>query len=180
MRSELNLWGAKGQGHTEYALLVALVAVVVVASLTLLGPAASEQLKTAAAALGGTPQPQPVLPRFLQIKDDFTQRILAYYEANARWPRSWGDYVYTDIGLDPDDWDEPVEGMWWGSNAGRVVIGSEHDDGYQLYVTDLAGNRLHLYDGWNIWCPVLETVCYYHRVAPGNEVDITTLEVVPD
>ena len=83
-------------------------------------------------------------------------------------------------GLDPDDWDAPVEGIWWGSNGGQVVLGSEPDDGYQLYVSDFEGNRLHLYDNWNIWCPVLETVCYFHDVEPGNEIDLSTLEVIAD
>ena len=37
------------------------------------------------------------------------------------------------------------------------------------------GNNLHLYDGWAIWCPVTSTSCYYHTVAPGNEVNISTI-----
>ena len=66
------------------------------------------------------------------------------------------------------------------SRNGRVALGTKRDDGYQVYSSGFQGNRLHLYDGWAIWCLVLETVCYYHIVAPGNEIDIMTLEVVPD
>jgi len=180
MHSTSYPFGSEGQGLVEIALLIALVAIIVVASLTLLGPAVSGHLGTVAQSLEGLAPVESSTPRYMQIRADFAQRILDYYEANGRWPRSWGSYVYTDIGLDPVDWQDPVEGIHWGSNHGRVVLGTEHDDGYQVYVRDLEGNRLHLYDGWNIWCPVLESVCYYHTVAPGNEIDISTLEVVPD
>ena len=181
MHSTSSLLGSKGQGLVEFALLVVLVAIIVVASLTMLGPAISGQLGVVAESLSGMGgQVDPSTPRYMQIRDDFAQRILAFYEANGRWPRSWGAYVYTDIGLDPADWQDPVEGIYWKSNGGRVVLGTEPDDDRQVYVSDFEGNRLHLYDGWNILCPALETMCYYHSVASGNEIDITTLEVVAD
>jgi len=169
---------SSGQSLMEYALLIALVAVVAIASLFLLGSTVREGLGLVASGLQReTPEARP---RFLEILDDFTQRIRDFYEANGRWPRSWGDYVYTDIGLNPDDWRGPVEGIYWGSNNGRVKLANRSGDEYQIYVNDLQGNQLHLYDGWSIWCPVYETACYYHNVAPGNEVDITSLTVVTE
>ena len=100
-----------------------------------------------------------------------------FYDAQGRWPRSWGDYRFTDIGYDPADWDEAVEGIFWNPNGYRLGLANYAGDNLQIYVNDLEGNTLHLYDGWNIWC-LPGGGCYYHTVAPGNEVDIDTLLVV--
>ena len=37
---------------------------------------------------------------------------------------------------------------------------------------------MRLYDNWNIWCVAGDSRCYYHIVAPENEIDITTLRLV--
>ena len=163
-----------GQGLIEYALILVAVAIVVMVFLTSYGTSINDLFR--------------VLPFFqddesdsvLAIKDDFLDRIQEFYEENSRWPRSWGEYAYTDIGLDPDDWDEPVEGIYWGPHGADVGLANRHGDNLEIYVDDLNGNRLHLYNGWNIWCRADDGKCYYHRVAPQNEIDITTLEVVEE
>jgi Flp pilus assembly pilin Flp len=162
-----------GQGLVDYALILALIAVVVIVG---------------AAALGG--EIQDVFRRitlfgddgasFLSVKDDFLSRIQAFYDANGQWPRSWGDYAFTDIGLDPDDWDEAVDGIYWNPRGAALGLANRSGDNLQIYVNDLDGNTRHLYDGWNIWCPVGDEHCYYHTIAPGNEVDISTLTVVEE
>jgi len=135
---------------------------------------------------GGTPspektatlQPTPLPNGRLSILSDFQQRILNYYAQNGRWPRTWGKYAYSDIGLDRDDWEDPVEGIYWGPHGSNIGLANKRNDNLQVYVTDLEGNTLHLYDGWNIWCEVITSQCYYHTIAPGNEVDINTLQVI--
>lgn len=162
----------KAQGLVEYALLIALVGLIAIAVLVLTGTNLSDLFKRAGDSLQG------VESSTVQTTiDDFLTRIQEYYDENGRYPRSWGDYRFTDIGLDPADWADIVDGVLWNPNGSRLGIGNKIGDDTQLYVTDLDGNRLHLYDGWNIWCTV-GGGCYYHTIAPGNEVDISTLEIV--
>ncbi len=161
----------KAQGLVEYALILVLVAVVVLGALTLSGTSISDVYRRATDALRGE---ESVSAQTLV--GDFLDRIQAFYEENGRYPRSWGDYRFTDIGLDPADWADSVEGIFWNPNGDKVGLGNKKGDDIQVYVTDINGKCRHLYDGWNIWCT--GGGCYYHTVAPGNEVDINTLEIV--
>jgi Flp pilus assembly pilin Flp len=162
----------KAQGLVEYGLILALVALVVISALRLTGTNISEVFARTANSFGienGSPIEGMV--------GDFLGRIQQFYDENGRYPRSWGDYRFTDIGLDPADWADTVDGVLWNPNGDKVGLGNKIGDDIQVYVTDTDGNRLHLYDGWNIWC-VGDGTCYYHTVAPGNEVDLSTIEIV--
>ena len=161
----------KAQGLVEYALILALVVFVVIAALRLTGTRISDVFLQTANSLGSKEE----APIEAMI-GDFLDRIQKFYDENGRYPRSWGDYRFTDIGLDPADWADSVEGIFWNPNGDKIGLGNKRGDDIQVYVTDLDGKRRHLYDGWNIWCT--GSGCYYHTVAPGNEVDIGTLEIV--
>jgi len=161
----------KAQGLVEYALILALVGLAVLAVLLLTGTDLSDAYTRAADSLRGE---ESVSAQ--SITGDFLTRIQKFYDENGRYPRSWGDYRFTDIGLDPADWADSVEGIFWNPNGDKIGLGNKRGDDIQVYVTDLDGKRRHLYDGWNIWCT--GSGCYYHTVAPGNEVDIGTLEIV--
>jgi pilus assembly protein Flp/PilA len=168
----------KGQAKVEYALLLVLVALVAIISLALLGPQIGETYQEVKNSFFQDADTN-VNPIF-QTVDDFLKRIQDFYDQNGRWPRSLSPYNYTDLGLDPDDWDEPVEGVYWGPHGKDVGLANRHGDNLEIYVDDLEGNTLHLYNGWNIWCVASSGQCYYHSVAPGNEVDINTLVVVEE
>lgn len=177
-----------GQAKLEYALILVLVALVAVVSLALLGPGIRDSLRS---LLGEVPaaaeelqeeeeeevEEENNISQILAIKNDFLARMQAYYDKNRRWPRPGNDFRFTDIGLNPRDWDEPVEGIIWNPHGNRIGLANQRGDNIQIYVNDLQGNTLHLYDGWNIWCQVGAQHCYYHTVAPGNEIDINTLVV---
>ena len=166
-----------GQGTVEYALILVLVAVVVVASLALMGPSISEGFQSVLNGLRieNTAQEN----KTNTIVNDFLSRINNFYAENGRWPRSWGSYAYTDLGLDPADWDEPVEGIRWGPHGADVGLGTDPGDPYIIYVENQDGDLQKLYDGWRIWCVAADGDCYYHRVAPENKIDINTLVLVP-
>lgn len=169
-----------GQSKLEYALLLALVALVVVAALLLFAPQISTAYFQAIANLPSGQEQESGQKPFLGIMQDFLDRIRAFYAANGQWPRSWGAYRFTDLGLDPADWSNPVEGIYWNPNGDKLGLANRNGDNLQVYVNDLEGNTLQLYDGWNIWCVAGSGQCYYHTVAPGNEVDISTLVVVEE
>lgn len=164
------------QALSEYALVLVLVSLAALAVLALLGNTTSGLYETVISNLSGEQS-----NGIMAIKDDFLARIDGFYAENGNWPRSWGDYRFTDLGLDPADWQTPVEGIMWNPNGPRIGLGNTWGDGYQVYVSDYDGNELHLYDGWNIWCEAGGSgECYYHTVAPGNEVDIRTIRVVEE
>lgn len=164
----------RGQSLIEYALILVLIAVAVLVVASNMGTATRDALRRL--SMFGDDDTPPIL----NLKDDFLDRIQAYHDTHGRWPRSWGDHRFVDLGLDPDDWREPVEGISWNPHGSEIGLGNEPGDDLQIYVNDLAGNPRHLYDGWNIWCPAGDANCYYHTVAPGNEVDLTTLIVVEE
>ena len=167
----------RGQANVEYVLLVLFVAVVVLVVLLFFGPQISNLYQQATGSLPGQSSEPELSPIGIHLQD-FLARIQAYYDKYGHWPRSWGEYKFTDLGLDPDDWAGPVDGIYWNPNGEYIGLGNKKGDNLQVYVTDVNGNRIKLYDGWNIWCS--GTTCYYHTVAPGNEVDISTIEVVEE
>lgn len=185
-----------GQGLGEYILLVIMVGVVVIAAILILGPKignlltrvdnsiAEETTPQLQATLTETPTPTPeptatpTRTRTAVILSDLEQRILDFHRLHGTWPRSWGAYAYTDIGLNQADWAVPIEGIYWGPHGSDIGLGNKKGDNIQIYVNDLNGNTLHLFDSWNIWCVPSSTTCYFHTIAPGNEVDISTLVIV--
>jgi Flp pilus assembly pilin Flp len=167
----------RGQSKIEYALVISLVAIAAILALTFLAPQIKE-LFNKASNLNSTTAEESGSLTTDQILADFQSRILAYYQKNGRWPRTWSPYNFTDIGLNPDDWSQPVNGLYFSPHGSEVGIANRKDDNLQIYVNDLSGKTLKLYDGWSIWCPVDKPTCYYHTVAVGNEVDIGTINVV--
>lgn len=174
----MNIPCERGQSKIEYALLISLIAIAVIAALTFLAPQIKALFNAASDLNPTAAEKDESAPDTLQIISDFQARMLAYYQKYGRWPRTWSPYNFTDIGLNPADWSQPVNGLYFSPHGDEVGIANRLNDNFQVYVDDLNGKTLKLYDGWSIWCPVGESVCYYHTVAPGNEVDISTIFVV--
>ena len=165
-----------GQSIIEYSLLLGLLILIAVSGLATIGPLFDTLDEGFAGAQMADVAPSPATPRYMDILDDYLRRIAAFQAQNGRWPRSWGDYAFTDIGLNPNDWDETVEGIRWNPHGSDVGLANRIGDNIQIYVNDMHGNTLHLVDGWNIWCTT-GGKCYFHHIAPETEVDINTLVV---
>ena len=101
-----------------------------------------------------------------------------YYNEHGRWPRSWSDYRFADLGLDPKVWDKPIDGLAYNPSGNRFGIANAIGDNYQVYVTDSHGNERHLYDGYNVWYNFADHTWYYHNIQDNILVDINTLRVV--
>jgi len=109
--------------------------------------------------------------------DFFIKLIEDFYIENGSYPRSWYPYCYTDLGLDPDDWVDGVDGIIYKPNGNVFLIKpAKH---YKFYVDDLEGNTLVLTwnRNWNLVYSMEDETWYYHSVGPGNEIDIDTLIV---
>lgn len=167
----------RGQSKIEYALILSFASLAAIVVMMFLGPQIRDLFDRASSSLPTAGNTEDETPAFLQAIKDFQARILNFYEKNGRWPRTWSPYNFTDIGLKPEDWDEPVDGLYLSPHGDEVGIANRKGDDLDVYVDDLDGNTKKLYDGWSIWCPVDKPHCYYHTVAPGNEVDIETVRV---
>lgn len=169
----------RGQSSVEYALILALIATVILVVVAALGTRVQEMYEVPVeqlTSLQGESSPSGIQG----LVQDFTKRIEDFHAENGRWPRSWGDYRFSDLGLNAEDWAGPVEGIHWNPNGNKVGLGNEPGDGLQVYVDTPSGDTLEVHDGWNVWCPVGDSSCYYHTVTPGNEVDISTMVVVSE
>ncbi len=168
-----------GQSLVEYSLVVALVALGALAVLLLVGGGTGRAYERASEALGGgNTEDQPSAAE--SLTGDFLERIRAYYAANGYWPRSWGAYRFSDLGLNPNDWNGPVEGIFWNPNGNKLGLANRPGDNLQIYVTGKDQQVRKLYDGWNIWCVASDGRCYYHTVDPENEIDLDSLIVVQE
>lgn len=179
-RSDNNSTGERGQALVEYSLLLGLLilgAVVGVAATGTVLSGAIDQVQTAVTTIADA-QPEPAMTNLQREVNKLLERIQRFYNERGRWPRGWGDYAYTDIGLSPTDYANPIDGVYIGPSGDKVSIGLKPGNkSVKVYVTDLNGNVRQLYSGWKIWC-LPGGSCYYHTVAPGNEIDLASLVVV--
>ena len=173
----MNISTERGQSKIEYALIISLVAIAAIVALTFLAPQIKALFNKASNLSLSTKEGSDTSTTD-QILINFQTRILDYYKKNGHWPRTWSPYNFTDIGLNPDDWNQPVNGLYFSPHGSEVGIANHAGDNIQVYVNNMDGKTLKVYDGWGIWCPVDKPTCYYHTVAPGNEVDISTIKVV--
>ncbi len=122
----------------------------------------------------------PLGDGFGEITIGMVDLIKQYYEKNKRYPRSWGDYAYTDIGLDPEFWKKPVDNIIYTPAGSRVKVTPEK--GYSLVVVDLKGNEkvLTSKSNWSLWYDIKTGKWYYKTVSKGNEVDVSKLRVVKE
>lgn len=117
---------------------------------------------------------------YTEITTNIISLIEDFYQENGGYPRSWGDYAYTDIGLDPEEWQQAYDHIIYSPAGYKVNIKPEDD--YAFIVTDLEGNQRTLSYSYN-WVLVYsmeEENWYYHSIEEGNEIDIETLQVVED
>ena len=118
-------------------------------------------------------------PTFSDITTDMISRITDFYSRNGRYPRSWGDYVFTDIGLNPADWAQPIDGLHYSPGGSTVRV--RPVDGYALTMQSLDGKSLILSSSlkWDLVYDVAKSQWYYHTTTDsGNAVDISTLKTV--
>ena len=115
---------------------------------------------------------------FPEITTSMIDLIKKFYQDNNRYPRSWGRYVFSDIGLDSVEWEQPVNGLYYTPGGRDVKI--QPAEGYALTVKNLQGETMTLTPNlnWNLFYDVPDGKWYYHSKAPNNEVNISTLQVL--
>ncbi len=119
----------------------------------------------------------PLGSTFAEISRGLIELVEAFYLANGHYPRSWGSFAFTDLGLDASDFDEPIGHISYRPNGWRLGIRPE--DGYQFTVQSVDGLTLTLTSqlNWNLWYDFDTEAWYYHTIAIQNQIDISTFEV---
>ena len=114
---------------------------------------------------------------FDEIAPQIISDIQDKYANTGSYGRTWGDYKYTDIGLDPDDWDEPILHIIYKPSGS--VLRLEPEDGYTFVVEKISGQIVAISSAsnWDILYNDLDGKWYYHSIDPAKEIDITTLVV---
>lgn len=115
---------------------------------------------------------------FTEISTAMIALIRNYYTQNGRYPRSWASYGFTDLGLDPAEWDQPINGLLYSPGGSNVSI--RPTEGTTLRMQSLDGATLTLTArlNWNLFYSVPDGQWYYHTRAPQNAVDIGTLQII--
>ncbi|MDD2217981.1 MAG: hypothetical protein PHX63_06075 [Eubacteriales bacterium] len=100
-----------------------------------------------------------------------------YFIDNGHYGRTWGDYRYTDIGLDLEDWENPVLHIYFKPTGNILRISPE--EGYKLVVIDSFGmiRTLSYSLNWDLIYNASDGKWYYHSISENNIIDINTLDI---
>lgn len=114
---------------------------------------------------------------FEEISDSMIKLIKEFYDKNGRYPKKRGDYPYTDIGLDPDEWNSAFDGIIYSPSGDRVKVTPE--DGYIFHVTRSDGKEKVLKPETSqpLVYSMKDGKWYYRSIRDKNEIDISTLRV---
>ncbi len=168
-----------GQAATEYALILGGVAVLLIVAFMALQTNLAATLNLAASPVPIASSPTtPLGSTFSEISNGMIERILDYYRKHHRWPRSWGDFAFTDLGLDPHYWQNGFNGIIYKPVGNRLAI--TPDKGYTFIVRDVSGNELTLPSSrnWSLVYNIQAGTWHYHHIN-GPRLDISTLKVIP-
>jgi hypothetical protein len=156
----------------EYGVFLLLLVLIVAAAVTAVRSAFTRPF----ANVFGSP---PASADIAAQTRDLLQRTVQFHDTSGQWPQTGGDRAWRELELNPDDWRGLRDGIAWGVGGETVTLGNDPGDRVQVYIKDQQGNRLHLPDGWRIWCQAINSRCYYHN--PGAiEVDLNTVEVLAE
>lgn len=121
----------------------------------------------------------PLGSSFGEISTNMISLLKAYYAKYHKWPRTSSPYKYTDLGLDPADWQDPANHIYYSPSGSRLNISPEK--GWDITVTNSKGKTIVLTEKsrYNLIYNVSNGKWYYQSINMRNIVDITTMNVVP-
>ena len=182
-----------GQTMMEISLLIAVLVLVIVASIPSLRESIlstftrySEYVNSSNGTSENDPNPQdPSLPltplgsSVGEISGGMLDLINDFYTEHNHYPRSWGDYAYTDLGLDPAQWkDQEYGGIIYKPNGSLLRISP--GEGYSFRIQDENGEThvlSHSYN-WDLVYRIPNDNRWYYHSVEGPVVLIDTLEII--
>jgi prepilin-type N-terminal cleavage/methylation domain-containing protein len=125
------------------------------------------------------PTPKPLTSlgsNFEEISKGMIDAIENYYEKNGKYPRTGAKTKYTDIGLDPNEWKDAINGVIYTPQGDRIL--AKPGEGYTFSVTSVGGKQLTVSGTSSKIVYSMETDQWYSSsIKKGNEVNISTLQV---
>jgi prepilin-type N-terminal cleavage/methylation domain-containing protein len=124
------------------------------------------------------PTPKPLTSlgsSFAEISQGMIAAIEKFYQENGKYPRSGAKNRFTDIGLDPNEWQDAINGIVYTPQGDRLSISP--GDGYTLSVTKVNGKSVTVSGNGKIVYSMETNQWYSSSIKKGNEVDISTLQV---
>ena len=118
----------------------------------------------------------PLGNNFSEISTSIIDLMVTKFEESGSYGRTWGDYRYTDLGLNPEDWQSPIEHMVYKPSGANLLISPE--EGYKLEKENEKGDIKTGWYGNNLIYNVDSEEWYYHSVSEDNIVVINTLTIV--
>lgn len=111
------------------------------------------------------------------IVEGFIALTEAFYEENGQYPRSWGGFSYTDLGLSPEDFSTPVDHVHYAPKGDRLALSPEA--GYRFTVEGESGEAFVLKAeyNWDLLYYYEDEAWYFKARSPENRIDIGTLSV---
>jgi prepilin-type N-terminal cleavage/methylation domain-containing protein len=124
------------------------------------------------------PTPKPLTSlgsSFGEISKGMIDAIENYYAKNGKYPRTGTKTKYTDIGLDPNEWKDAINGIIYTPQGDRVSISP--GQGYTFSVTQVSGKQVTVSGTGKIIYSMATDQWYYSSIKKGNEVKISSLQV---
>jgi len=121
----------------------------------------------------------PAATGFTAVSGNLIALQLAYFAKHGYWPRSWVPYCYTDLGLDAAQYAAAIGNVYY--KPVGATLQAKPAAGYLMTVTGAQGQTFVLTSrsNWNLVYDATSGLWYYHAIAPGNQVDISTLTITP-
>ncbi len=112
-----------------------------------------------------------------EISSAMIDLIQQRYDTFGSYGRTWGDFAFTDIGLDPLDWQDPVGNIYYRPVGGQMRIRPE--EGYRFVVNDINGNqRVLTYAlNWSLVYDMQQSAWFFHSISENNRLDMTSFEI---
>jgi len=112
-----------------------------------------------------------------EISGNMIALIQNFYNSNGSWPRSFGDYRYTDIGLNPADWSGVVyDGLIYRPVGDRISITPGAGCEITVMGIDNVQRVLTSALNWSLWYDMVTGSWYYHSIIPTEKIDISTMQ----
>jgi prepilin-type N-terminal cleavage/methylation domain-containing protein len=133
-----------------------------------------------AAVASGQPPPLTALgSTFGEISTSMIDLALEYYAMYGKWPRSWGDFRYSDLGLDPAEWSGvAVAGVLYAPVGDRLQVKPAEGYAFVFKYTDGSNGTLTTSLDWNLIYSLRDETWYFHTISEDNAIDISSLEIV--
>ena len=120
----------------------------------------------------------PLGDTFSDISSGMIQRLADYIRRTGNPVSTWKDSRFTDLGLVPGDWANPINGVVYSLGGNWVTF--RPSAGWTFAMKGLGGASLVLNSklNWNLWMNVTTGKWYFHNLNdPTWEIDPATLVI---